>query len=49
MIWDLIPTQDDETAESDLAEAIRQRFAPFDGVELEQPPTVSTPEPPSFN
>ena len=31
-----------------LAEAIRRRFAPFGGVELELPPRTPAREPPSF-
>ena len=34
--------------EPDLAQAIRRRFAPLGGVELEPHPPNSTPEPPSF-
>jgi antitoxin FitA len=34
--------------EPDLAQAIRRRFAPLGGVELEPPPPNSIPEPPSF-
>ena len=32
----------------DLAEAIRRRFAPFGGVELDIPPRESAREPPDF-
>ena len=32
----------------DLAEAIRSRFAPYGGVELELPPREPMREPPSF-
>jgi len=34
--------------EPDLAQAIRRRFAPLGGVELEPHPPNSIPEPPSF-
>lgn len=34
--------------EPNLAEAIRRRFAPFGGVELEPHPRVPAREPPSF-
>jgi len=34
--------------EVNLAEAIRRRFAPFGGVELELPPRTPMREPPSF-
>ena len=35
-------------AEPDLAEAIRRRFAPLGGLELEPHPPVAIPEPPDF-
>ncbi len=35
--------------EPSLAEAIRRRFAPFGGVELDIPPREGAPEPPDFN
>ena len=35
--------------EVNLAEAIRRRFAPFGGVELEAHPSVPVPAPPSFD
>jgi plasmid stability protein len=34
--------------ELNLAEAIRRRFAPFGGVELELPPRLTDREPPQF-
>jgi plasmid stability protein len=34
--------------EVNLAEAIRRRFAPLGGVELERHPAVTVSEPPSF-
>lgn len=36
-------------SELDLAEAIRRRFAPFGGVELELPPRLPDREPPRFD
>ena len=39
---------DDSPPEPDLAEAIRRRFAPLGGVELEPHPRVRAPEPPVF-
>jgi plasmid stability protein len=38
----------DKSREPDLAEAIRRRFAPFGGVELELHPPVPVGEPPVF-
>ena len=37
-----------ETPKVNLAEAIRRRFAPFGGVELELPPRETAREPPRF-
>jgi plasmid stability protein len=39
----------DGSREANLAEAIRRRFAPLGGVELEPHPMVSVGEPPSFD
>lgn len=39
---------DEGTPEINLAEAIRRRFAPHGGVELEPHPLVPVGEPPSF-
>jgi antitoxin FitA len=40
----------ENTREIDLAEAIRRRFAPFDGADdLEAHPAVATGEPPRFD
>ena len=39
----------EQVRESNLAEAIRRRFAPFGGVELEVPPRVTVGEPPRFD
>ena len=36
-------------AEPNLAEAIRRRFAPLGGVDLELPPAEFVGEPPSFD
>ena len=38
----------DKRPELNLAEAIRRRFAPLDGVELEPHPAVTIREPPAF-
>ncbi len=38
----------DKQPEANLAEAIRKRFAPLGGVELEPHPAVTVGEPPSF-
>ena len=38
-----------ETGEENLAEAIRARFAPLGGVELELPPRGPMREPPKFD
>ncbi len=38
-----------ETGEENLAEAIRARFAPLGGVELEVPPRDPMREPPKFD
>jgi antitoxin FitA len=38
----------DKKGEVNLAEAIRRRFAPLGGVELEPHPVVTVGEPPSF-
>jgi hypothetical protein len=38
-----------DQAETNLAEAIRQRFAPLGGVDLELPPDGFVSEPPSFD
>ncbi len=38
-----------ETGEENLAEAIRARFAPLGGVELELPPRDPMREPPKFD
>jgi antitoxin FitA len=38
-----------DPAEPDLAEAIRRRFAPLGGVDLELPPREDVGEPPSFD
>jgi antitoxin FitA len=35
--------------ETNLAEAIRRRFAPFGGVELDAPPNQQIGEPPNFD
>jgi plasmid stability protein len=35
--------------EPNLAEAIRKRFEPFGGVDLELPPPVPVGEPPAFD
>jgi plasmid stability protein len=40
--------EDEPENEVNLAEAIRRRFAPFGGVELELPPREPVREPPSF-
>jgi plasmid stability protein len=40
--------QDEERGALNLAEAIRRRFAPLGGVELEPHPPVSIGEPPDF-
>lgn len=40
---------DDGKPEPNLAEAIRRRFAPFGGVELEPHPRMPAREPPCFN
>jgi plasmid stability protein len=40
---------DREEAEPNLVEAIRRRFAPLGGVDLELPPAEFVDEPPSFN
>ena len=40
---------DDKGQEINLAEAIRRRFAPFGGVELELPPRELARDPPSFD
>jgi len=40
--------QDDAAPSLDLAEAIRRRFAPFGGVELESHPPVTLGAPPTF-
>ena len=40
---------DDKGQEINLAEAIRRRFAPFGGVELELPPREPVRDPPSFD
>ncbi len=40
---------DDKGQEINLAEAIRRRFAPFGGVELEPHPPVPIREPPTFD
>jgi hypothetical protein len=39
----------DVRAEPNLAEAIRRRFAPLGGVDLEPHPPVATDPPPSFD
>jgi plasmid stability protein len=39
----------DRDRETNLAEAIRRRFAPFGGVELEPHPSQQVREPPSFD
>ena len=39
----------DRSREVNLAEAIRRRFAPFGGVELEPHPSQQVSEPPSFD
>jgi plasmid stability protein len=39
----------DDDREPDLAEAIRRRFAPLGGVELEPHPPIAEREPPSFD
>jgi plasmid stability protein len=41
--------RDGRDAEPNLADAIRRRFAPLGGVELEQHPPVPPAEPPSFD
>jgi len=38
-----------EESEPNLAEAIRRRFAPLGGVDLEMPPAEFVGEPPSFD
>jgi antitoxin FitA len=38
-----------DQAEPNLAEAIRRRFAPLGGVDLELPPREDVGEPPSFD
>ena len=38
----------DRTPQPNLAEAIRRRFEPFGGVELDLPPRTEAPPPPSF-
>lgn len=40
---------EDESREPNLAEAIRRRFAPFGGVELERHPPVAVRKPSSFD
>ena len=40
---------DDQRREINLAEAIRRRFAPLGGVELEPQPSQPIREPPSFD
>ena len=40
---------DDKGQEINLAEAIRRRFAPFGGVEIELPPRELARDPPSFD
>ena len=40
--------KEDRKTETNLAEAIRRRFAPFGGVELEPPLRQPAAEPPSF-
>jgi plasmid stability protein len=40
---------EDESREPNLAEAIRRRFAPFGGVELESHPPVAVRKPSSFD
>jgi plasmid stability protein len=39
----------EKSPETNLAEAIRRRFAPFGGVELEPHPRQPVSEPPSFD
>ena len=39
----------DSPSEVNLAEAIRRRFAPFGGVDLEVPPRLPDREPPRFD
>jgi len=39
----------EKRAEPNLAEAIRRRFAPLGGVDLELPPPEFVGEPPSFD
>ncbi len=39
----------DRWREPNLAEAIRKRFEPFGGVDLEPPPSVPVGEPPAFD
>jgi plasmid stability protein len=40
---------EDENREPNLAEAIRRRFAPFGGVELEPHPAVAVKKPSNFD
>lgn len=48
IISDAVARQHDE-AEPNLAEAIRRRFAPLGGVDVELPPRENVEEPPTFD
>src|SRR5688572_11659142 len=49
IIKDAVSNPAAEDSEFNLAEAIRRRFAPFGGVELDIPPRELAREPPDFN
>jgi antitoxin FitA len=48
ILSEAVATERDQT-EPDLAEAIRRRFAPLGGVDLELPPREDVGDPPSFD
>jgi plasmid stability protein len=48
ILSDTVAAEPDES-EPNLAEAIRRRFAPLGGVDLELPPREDVGEPPSFD
>ena len=48
-ILSAVAAAEQDQPEPDLAEAIRRRFAPLGGVDLELPPPEFVGEPPSFD